>query len=231
MNKYSYLGYYNDNADIKGIIQDKGWNDPNKVQSYLEDGYGKFYSGSSDDEECMTISDVDNKTVFVTNDGKYIVKFSEGRYVALDEDDHTSINASFFIDIWKAEEVDEESSFSDTALFRLSEKRSQENRRIKSVIKDEFKAVFKKTGEGLDLYSNANTYVYGMLDATGCIGKMFLNGDGKIQVLLVQEYDDLEEDFENRYFACDDWPMLLLLVRQGIREEWYINDEEEYEDN
>ena len=55
-----------------------------------------------------------------------------------------------------------------------------------------------------------------MLDATGCIGKMYLNADGEIQVSLVQEYEDLEEDFESRYFACDDWPLLLMSVREGI---------------
>ena len=112
-------------------------------------------------------------------------------------------------------------------LKKLSAERVELDQQIKQTIKDEFKARFKKVGEGLDLYSHASTYVYGMLDATGCIGQMFLNGDGEIQVLLVQEYEDLQEEFESRYFACDDWPMLLLLVREGIEKNWLIDDEDE----
>ena len=117
-------------------------------------------------------------------------------------------------------------TYTNEALKKMSERRNKENLDIKCAIKDEFKARFTEPGEGLDFYSNADQYVYGMLDATGCIGKMYLNADGEIQVSLVQEYEDLEEDFESRYFACDDWPLLLMSVRKGIEKGWLI---EEYE--
>ena len=228
MNKYKYIGYYNDNADIKDIIENKGWNNPDEVASYLEDGYGKFYHDDANDETHMCISDVNNKDIFVSSNNKYIIKFSEGHYVALDEDDHYSVNAGFYIDIWEYEdEGDKTLDLSTEALKNMSAKRHIEDRAIKCAIKDEFKARFKNPGEGLNFYENADMYAYGMLDATGEIGKMFLAGDGEIKVTIVQEYEDAVEDFESRYFACDDWPLLLMLVRKGIEEEWLIEDEED----
>ena len=115
---------------------------------------------------------------------------------------------------------------SNNSLAKMSKRRREEDLAIKTAIKDEFKAVFKNEGEGLDLYENSGCCVYGMLDASGEIGKMYLNSEGEIMVTLIQEYEDFEEDFESRYFACEDWPQLLLLVRDGIEKKWYIQPEE-----
>lgn len=120
-------------------------------------------------------------------------------------------------------------TYTTEELRLISQRRHEEDQDIKHAIKEEFKARFKKVGQGLDFYCNADDYVYGMLDATGSIGKMYLGLDGDIKVTLVQEYEDLEEEFESRYFACDDWPQLLILVREGIEKGWYIEDDEEDE--
>lgn len=117
-------------------------------------------------------------------------------------------------------------TFTNEELKNLSEVRYEQDRTIKQAIKDEFKARFKNWGDGLDLYENAAECVYGMLDTTGEIGKMILGEDGGIKVTLIQEYEDAVEDFESRFFACDDWPLLLMLVRKGIAEGWEIEDED-----
>lgn len=118
-------------------------------------------------------------------------------------------------------------NYTNTDLIRLSGKRKEEDGDIKLAIKKEFKSRFKKPGEGLDFYSNADTYIYGMLESTGPIGQMFLREDGEIGVTLVQEYEDTTERFEDHFFQCDDWPMLLMLVRDGIENDWLIDDEDE----
>ena len=228
MTNYKYLGYYNDNADIKDIIEAMYWNNPDGIAKYYERNLGNFHISDSMDD-LGGIESVDNKTVFISNDGKYIVSFSEGHYVALDEDDTTSINAGFFIDIWRKDDEPESIDLSDEALKRMSDTRRQEDKAIKRAIIDEFKARFKNPGEGLDIYSNADTYVYGMLDSTGCIGQMYLRSDGKIVVTLVQEYEDDVVSFEHRFFACDDWPLLLMTVRAGLAKGWTLDDEEEEE--
>ena len=158
MTNYKYLGYYNDNADIRDIIEAMYWNNPNGIANYYERNLGNFHISDGMDD-LGGIESVDNKTVFISNDGKYIVRFSEGHYVALDEDDTTSINAGFFIDIWHKEDEPESIDLSDGALKRMSDTRRQEDKAIKRAIIDEFKARFKNPGEGLDIYSNADTYV------------------------------------------------------------------------
>ena len=64
-----------------------------------------------------------------------------------------------------------------------------------------------------------------MYDSCGDIGQMFLDENLNIKVELGSDYDEPIEDFESRYFVCDDWPQLLINVRRGIKDGWEIDNE------
>ena len=231
--KYRYLGYYNDNADIKDIIDSIGWGKPNATANYYAGGFGNFHI--SDSEDVLNENDADGKRFLLSDDKKYIMGFTDGKKLLLtkgmDKNEEEVLNAGYYIDIWVADE--KLPVFTDEELEELTERRRKENKMIKDVIRDEFKSVFKKAGEGLDFSEYAPDCVVGSLDETGEILKMMLvedDGELLIKVELCQEYEDVWEDFESRYFGCDDWPQLLLNVREGIKGGWFIENDEDEED-
>ena len=121
-------------------------------------------------------------------------------------------------------------TYTNEDLRAMSENRHKENHEIKDIIIKEFKARFTKPGEGLDLYQYASNMVQGMLEETGSIGQLILRENGTIGAVLIQEYEDSVEDFEDQYFECDDWPFLLMNVREGIEDEWFVDEMFDEED-
>ena len=162
----------------------------------------------------------DNANFILTADKKHGVRFTRGSM-------ERGVPIGFYIDIYElVEEGDDEPEFTDAQLKLIARERRAVDDKIKQVIIKEFKEHFKNPGEGLNFNEFCPDCVYGMLDETGDIGEMYLNEDGKIMVSLTQEYEDAEEEFESRYFACDNWAQLLINVRRGIKDEWLIENED-----
>ena len=193
------------------------------VYNYFKSGQGNPHYFIDDDEESyFDENDIaeDKGNFFLTEDKAHGVRFTRGAMMS-------GVPTGYFIDIYElVPEYEDEPALTDEELKVLSRERREMDFKIKSQIIKEFKARFTEPGEGLDFFQFCGEVVYGMLDEPGDIGKMFLNDEGRIQVELGQEYEDPVEDFESRYFACDDWPQLLLNVRRGIREDWTIEEDD-----
>ena len=233
MKQYRPIATYSTAEDIVSLFpcdcpkQDMG----DIIYNHYKNGYGEPREINEPDEESIwtedeVAEDVANGNFVLTTDEKHGVRFTRGAMVK-------GVPMGYYIDIYELVGEEDELTITDEELKVLSRERREMDSKIKQVIIKEFKDFFKKPGQGLDFFQYCAEYVYGMLDESGEIGKMYLNDDGGIQVELGTEWhswEDPVEEFESRYFACDDWPQLLLNVRRGIRDEWFIDlDDEGYE--
>lgn len=199
------------------------------IYGRFKEGFGEPHIINEPDEESIwtedeVAEDIANGNFVLTGDKRHGVRFTRGAMVK-------GVPMGYYIDIYELvnDEDEDELIITDEQLKVLSRERREMDTKIKLQIIKEFKDFFKKPGEGLDFFQYCSECVYGMLDESGEIGKMFLNDDGDIEVELGAEWEDPVEEFESRYFACDDWPQLLLNVRRGIRNEWFIDlDDEDY---
>lgn len=193
------------------------------VFKHYKEGHGNPHEYVEPDEESIWDENevAEDSNFLLTKDGKHGVRFTRGVM-------ERGIPYGFFIDIYELIEDDEdEVELTNEELKLISRERRELDAKIKLQIIKEFKARFKERGEGLDFYQYCGEVVYGMLDETGEIGKMLLDENGNIVVELGQEWEDPVVEFESRYFACDDWPQLLINVRNGIKGEWLL-DESDY---
>ena len=231
MKQYKPIATYNMADDIVALFPcDKPKPDmADIIYNRYKEGYGGPHIISEPDEESIwtedeVAEDVANGNFVLTVDKKHGVRFTRGAMVK-------GVPMGYYIDIYELVDEDEkdELTITDEQLKVLSRERREMDTKIKLQIIKEFKEHFTEPGQGLDFFQYCGECVYGMLDESGEIGKMFLNDDGDIQVELGAEWEDPVEEFESRYFACDDWPQLLLNVRRGIRDEWFIDlDDEDY---
>ena len=197
------------------------------IYDYFKSGKGSPIPVKDDDKETYWDEKEimeDNANFILTADGRHGVRFTRGAMIK-------GIPMGFFIDIYELVEDEAEPEFTEAQLKLLSRERREMDSKIKQVIIKEFKDFFKKPGEGLDFFQHCPDCVYGMLDETGDIGRMLLDDEGDIKVELGGEYEDPVVEFESRYFACDDWPQLLINVRRGIKDKWFIDlDDEDYDE-
>ena len=190
------------------------------IYNHFKEGYGepKLFDEPDpeaiwDEKEIME----DNANFILTGDKKHGVRFTRGTMVK-------GVPMGYYIDIYEL--VDEvEPEFTEAQLKLISRERRTIDSKIKQVIIKEFKEHFTEPGQGLDFFQYCPDSVYGMLDECGDIGRMLLDDNGNIRVELGGEYEDPVEEFESRYFACDDWPQLLLNVRRGIKDGWTIEED------
>jgi len=199
------------------------------IYNRYKEGFGEPHIINEPDEESIwtedeVAEDIANGNFVLSGDKRHGVRFTRGAMAK-------GVPMGYYIDIYELVDDEDELTITDEQLKVLSMERREMDTKIKLQIIKEFKDFFKKPGQGLDFFQYCAECVYGMLDESGEIGRMFLNEDGDIQVELGQEYEDPVEEFESHYFACDDWPQLLINVRRGIRDEWFIDlDDEEYDE-
>ena len=188
-----------------------------------KEGVGKPHRLIDDDEEAWLTEDdlkdaVENGLFFFTTDKRNGVYFTRGVM-------SNGIPYGYYIDIYElVPNYEEEPYITDGELAALSRKREKMDARIKKAIIREFKARFKNPGEGLDFYSNASQDVEGLGVTLGIIREMVLGDDGEIYVWHIQEYEDAYEGFEDNCYNCVNWPQLLLNVRKGIQNKWFIEE-------
>ena len=198
-----------DMGDIIYKRYKEGYGEPREISDPDEESYW-------DEKEIME----DNANFILTTDKKHGVRFTRGVMV-------NHVPMGYYIDIYELVDEDEvEPEFTEAQLKLISRERQAIDSQIKQVIIKEFKEHFTEPGQGLDFFQYCPDSVYGMLDECGDIGRMLLDDEGNIRVELGGEYEDPVEEFESRYFACDDWPQLLLNVRRGIREDWTIEEDD-----
>ena len=233
MKYYRPIASYDKAGDIKELfpfdITRKLEAATNAVNYYLN-GHGQPHEIEGDDEEARVFPDEMGEYGLVPVIGDYAVSFIPGDKEALFGGEKEIVgyeSHGYFIDIYQLTDTEEDDeSLNDQELQVIIKQRERENRIIKEAIIREFKARFTEPGEGLDFYANASNDVEGLGETLGIIRSMFLNENGEIQVWHVQEYEDCVEDFEAGYYNCVDWPQLLLNVRQGIRDEWFLDEDE-----
>lgn len=229
MKQYRPIAVYHTAEDIISLFpSDKPKQDMGDIVfNHFKEGYGEPREILDPDEESYWDEEEimeDNANFILTTDKKHGVRFTRGAMVK-------GVPMGYYIDIYELvdDEDEDELTITDEQLKVLSRERREMDTKIKLQIIKEFKEHFTEPGQGLDFFQYCGECVYGMLDESGEIGKMFLNDDGDIEVELGAEWEDPVEEFESRYFACDDWPQLLLNVRRGIRDEWFIDlDDEDY---
>ena len=225
MKQYRPIAVYHTAEDIISLFpsdrpkQDMG----DIVFNHFKEGYGEPREISDPDEEAYWDEKEimeDNANFILTKDKKHGVRFTRGAMV-------NGVPMGYYIDIYELVEDDEaEPEFTEAQLKLISRQRREIDSKIKQVIIKEFKEHFTEPGQGLDFFQYCPDSVYGMLDECGDIGRMLLDDEGNIKVELGGEYEDPVEEFESRYFACDDWPQLLINVRRGIREGWTIEEDD-----
>lgn len=226
MNQYKPIATYHLPDDIKELFPcDRPKPDMGDIiYNHFKEGYGEPRlivepdpEAIWDEKEIME----DNANFILTGDKKHGVRFTRGAMVK-------GVPMGYYIDIYElVDENEAEPEFTEAQLKLISRERRAINSNIKQVIIKEFKEHFTEPGQGLDFFQYCPDSVYGMLDECGDIGRMLLDDDGKIKVELGGNlYEDPVEEFESRYFACDDWPQLLLNVRKGIRDGWTIDQED-----
>jgi len=225
MKQYRPIAVYHTAEDIISLFpsdrpkQDMG----DIVFNHFKEGYGEPREISDPDEEAYWDEKEimeDNANFILTGDKKHGVRFTRGAMV-------NGVPMGYYIDIYELVEDDEaEPEFTEAQLKLISRQRREIDSKIKQVIIKEFKEHFTEPGQGLDFFQYCPDSVYGMLDECGDIGRMLLDDEGNIKVELGGEYEDPVEEFESRYFACDDWPQLLINVRRGIREGWTIEEDD-----
>lgn len=227
---YKPIATYNMADDIIALFPNstlKG-DEASIIYGRFKEGFGEPHIISEPDEESIwtedeVAEDIANGNFVLTGDKTHGVRFTRGAMVK-------GVPMGYYIDIYELVGDEDDQVISDEQLKVLSRERREMDAKIKLQIIKEFKEHFTEPGQGLDFFQYCGECVYGMLDESGEIGKMFLNDDGDIEVELGAEWEDPVEEFESRYFACDDWPQLLLNVRRGIRDEWFIDlDDEDYE--
>ena len=192
------------------------------IYNYFKSGEGSPILIKDDDKEAYwDEKDImeDNANFILTTDKRHGVRFTRGAMFS-------GVPMGYYIDIYELVEDEAEPEFTEAQLKLLSRERREMDSKIKQVIIKEFKEHFTEPGQGLDFFQYCSESVYGMLNETGDIGYMFLGEDGNIRVELGGAYENPMEEFESRYFACDDWPQLLLNVRRGIKDGWLIEEED-----
>lgn len=226
MRQYKPIATYSTAEDIKTLFPVDGVPamvaDAENIYKKFNEGFGNPHIIEGvDDEAIWDEKDIeeDNANFILTKDKKHGVRLTRGAYMT------GGVPYGFFIDIYELiEEGDDEPNFTDGELKVISRERRAVDEKIKQVIVREFKEAFTEDGEGLDFLSNCGNPVSGMLDACGEIETMYLS-DGDIWVSLSQDGGfELDEELEDRFFGCDDWPQLLLNVRRGIKEGWTIDE-------
>ena len=227
MKQYKPIAVYDNAEDIMCLFpSDRPKRDMGDIiYNRYKDGYGNPREINEPDEESIwtedeVAEDVANGNFVLTGDKMHGVRFTRGAMIK-------GVPVGYYIDIYELVDEDEaDQVISDEELKVLSRERKEMDSKIKLQIIKEFKEHFTEPGQGLDFFQYAPNCVYGMLDETGDIGRMLLDDEGNIRVELGGEYEDPVEEFESRYFACDDWPQLLLNVRRGIREGWTIEEDD-----
>lgn len=247
MEKYKFLGYYKDAKTIIGFFPNmpiKG--DEADIIVY----HFTFPISSVDGKASSTPPEqfisCDKSFIYefvyfapafgsghasITEDKKYIVVFDEGdRGLLLMRQEGHGYAIKIYERVDDEEEKVPEIDLSNERLAEMSKERREQDMAIKQEIIKEFKAHFKyepdKEGlTGLDFYSYADNAIYGMLDNAGEIMQMYIGADDRVWVILTGDYEDVEEDFESRYFACEDWAQLLINVRKGIEKGWNIGED------
>ena len=225
MKKYKPIATYNAVEDIKELFPTNRFNRGKQaeqiVNAYLM-GYGSpRVCSNTEDEAIWDERDIDNDNAnfFLTPNKEYGVRYTQGKMEG-------GIQHGYYIDIYEVIKEDEtEPEFTDEQLKKLSRERRAVDDKIKQVIIKEFKEHFTEQGQGLDFFQYCPDSVYGMYESCGEIGQMFLDENLNVKVELGSEYDEPIEDFESRYFVCEDWPQLLINVRRGIKEGWEIDNE------
>jgi hypothetical protein len=219
MKKYVPVAVYDNPDDIIQLFPNEDKNRPEFARYAIDvyrKGLGSYRELSGYDEEGIwTEKDIadDAENFFLVGD-EYGVRFTKGVY-------HGVTPYGFYIDIYKA--LPTKDDYTDEELKLISWKRSEEDSSIKQVIIKELKEAFTEPGTGVDLqYGDDLTVGYGV--ESGPILKLGLDEKGRITAVLLQDYEDSYENFEDKYFACDDWPKLLLTVRQAIRKGWNIEE-------
>ena len=229
MRKYKPIATYNMVDDIISLFPNstlKG-DEASIIYGRFKEGFGEPHIINEPDEESIwtedeVAEDIANGNFVLTGDKRHGVRFTRGAMVK-------GVPMGFYIDIYElVDENEAEPEFTEAQLKLISRERRAIDSKIKQVIIKEFKEHFTEPGQGLDFFQYCPDSVYGMLDECGDIGRMLLDDEGNILVELGAEWEDPVEEFESRYFACDDWPQLLLNVRRGIREGWTI-EEDDYE--
>jgi hypothetical protein len=193
------------------------------IYNQFKEGYGEPRLFDEPDPEAIwdekEIMD-DNANFILTKDRKHGVRFTRGTM-------YMGVPYGYYIDIYELIDEDTtEPEFTEAQLKLISRERRAIDSKIKQVIIKEFKEHFTEPGQGLDFFQYCPDSVYGMLDECGDIGRMLLDDEGNIKVELGGEYEDPVEEFESRYFACDDWPQLLINVRRGIKDGWTIEEDD-----
>ena len=236
MKYYRPIASYDKAGDIKELFPfdiTRKLEAATNVVNYYLNGHGQPHEIEGDDEEARIYPNEMDEYGLVPVIGDYAVAFIIGDKEVLFGGKKETVgyeNHGYFIDIYQLTDTEEDTdNFTDDELTLISKRREIENRAIKDCIVREFKARFTRPESGIDFYTYASVDVEGIGDSVGTIGKMTLNWDGKIEVSLIGEYEDDIEDFEDAFFNCDDWPQLLINVRQGIRYEWWDEDDEEPE--
>ena len=225
MNQYRPIAVYHTAEDIVGLFPcDRPKPDMGDIiYNKYKEGYGepREIDTRNEPEAWYNEKEImeDNANFILTSDKKHGARFTRGAMV-------NGVPMGYYIDIYELVEDEEEPEFTEEQLKAISRERRAMDSKIKQVIIKEFKEHFKNPGEGLDFFQYCPDCVYGMLDECGDIGQMFLDDEGKIKVELGAEYENPVEEFENRYFACDDWPQLLINVRRGIKEDWTIEQDD-----
>lgn len=226
MRKYKPIATYNMADDIIALFPNSTLkvDEANIIYGKFKEGFGEPHIIGEPDEESIwtedeVAEDVANGNFVLTGDKKHGVRFTRGAMVK-------GVPMGYYIDIYELVDEEDNPVISDDELKVLSRERKEMDSKIKLQIIKEFKEHFTEPGQGLDFFQYAPNAVYGMLDETGDIGRMFLDDDHTIKVELGAEYENPVEEFESRYFACDDWPQLLLNVRRGIREDWTIEEDD-----
>lgn len=226
MRKYKPIATYHMADDIISLFPNstlKG-DEASIIYGRFKEGFGEPHIISEPDEESIwtedeVAEDIANGNFVLTGDKAHGVRFTRGVM-------NKGVPIGYYIDIYELMGDEDEPTITDEQLKVLSRQRREMDAKIKSQIIKEFKEHFTEPGQGLDFFQYCAECVYGMLDESGEIGKMFLNDDGDIQVELGAEWEDPVEEFESRYFACDDWPQLLLNVRRGIKDGWTIEEDD-----
>ena len=226
MRKYKPIASYIMADDIISLFPNstlKG-DEASIIYGKFKEGFGEPHIISEPDEESIwtedeVAEDIANGNFVLTTDKKHGVRFTRGAMVK-------GVPMGFYIDIYELVGEEDDLVISDEQLKVLSRERKEIDSKIKLQIIKEFKQHFTEPGQGLDFFQYAPNTVYGMLDETGEIGRMLLDDEGNIKVELGGEYEDPVEEFESRYFACDDWPQLLLNVRNGIKNGWTIEEDD-----
>ena len=226
MRKYKPIATYYMADDIISLFPNstlKG-DEASIIYDQFKEGFGEPHIISEPDEESIwtedeVAEDIANGNFVLTGDKTHGVRFTRGVL-------NKGVSIGYYIDIYELMGDEDEPTITDEQLKVLSRQRREMDSKIKLQIIKEFKEHFTEPGQGLDFFQYCGECVYGMLDESGDIGRMLLDDEGNIKVELGGEYEDPVEEFESRYFACDDWPQLLLNVRRGIKDGWTIEEDD-----